>query len=205
MDLTPYVDHLRRELETAAAAGDPRAQDLAGRLTAPLESAARLALLNALSDAADEITRELATGSVEIRLRGLDPGFVVTPPPAPGTGADDGDDGDGDIYATDGPPKAAAAPAEPSVPQPEGDDGGTARITLRVPDHLKPRIEEAATREGLSVNAWLVRAVTAALDPGPRSRDRRGAPGSRPGPGSDPGTGRTQGPRYRQRYTGWVR
>ena len=80
MDLTPYVDTLRRELAVAAEAGGEDARELAERLTAPLESATRLTMLNVLSAAMDEITRELAPGSVDVRLRGLDPDFVVTPP-----------------------------------------------------------------------------------------------------------------------------
>ena len=70
MDLTQYVENLRRELAVAADAGGEDARALAERLTAPLESAVRLTLLDALSAAADEITRELAPGSVELRLRG---------------------------------------------------------------------------------------------------------------------------------------
>ena len=62
--------------------GGDDARALAERLTAPLESAIRLMLLDALSAAADEITRELAPGSVELRLRGGEPDFVVTPAPA---------------------------------------------------------------------------------------------------------------------------
>jgi hypothetical protein len=54
---------------------------LARRSTAALESAVRLMLLDALSAAADEITLELAPGSVEVRLRAGDPDFVVTPAP----------------------------------------------------------------------------------------------------------------------------
>ncbi|MDQ3406278.1 MAG: hypothetical protein M3548_23270, partial [Actinomycetota bacterium] len=81
MDLTPYVDNLRHELAVAADAGGADAKALAERLTAPLESAARLTLLNALSAAADEITRDLAPGSVDVRLHGIDPSFVVTLPP----------------------------------------------------------------------------------------------------------------------------
>ena len=77
MDLTPYVENLRRELAVAAEAGGDEARALAERLTAPLESAVRLTLLDALSAAADEITRELAPGSVELRLRGGEPEFVV--------------------------------------------------------------------------------------------------------------------------------
>lgn len=172
MDLTPYVDTLRRELAVAAAAGGDEARALAERLTAPLESATRLTMLNVLSAATDEITRELAPGSVDVRLRGLDPDFVVTLPPA-GSGA----------------PSEPAAPLEPPAsPAPaEGDEGGTARVNLRLPAHLKARAEEAATREGLSVNAWLVRAVSAAVDGGARPRTAE----------------RTQ--TVGQSFTGWVR
>lgn len=153
MDLTPYVDTLRRELAVAAEAGGDEARELAERLTAPLESAARLTMLNVLSAATDEITRELAPGSVDVRLRGLDPDFVVTPPPIDG-----------------GTSAEPAAPVEPLKTPTDGDEGGTARVNLRLPAHLKARAEEAAAREGLSVNAWLVRAVSAAVDGGTRPR-----------------------------------
>ncbi|MFF8594008.1 hypothetical protein ACF061_21685 [Streptomyces sp. NPDC015220] len=174
MDLTPYVDTLRRELAVAAEAGGEEARELAERLTAPLESATRLTMLHVLSAAMDEITRELAPGSVDVRLRGLDPDFVVTPPPA-GSGS----------------AEVAAAPVEPlRAPAPvpaEGDEGGTARVNLRLPAHLKARAEEAASREGLSVNAWLVRAVSAAVEGGPQPRPAEKT--------------RTIG----QSFTGWVR
>ncbi|MEV6961327.1 hypothetical protein AB0M97_19420 [Streptomyces sp. NPDC051207] len=153
MDLTPYVDNLRRELAVAAEAGGDDARELAERLTAPLESAARLTMLNVLSAATDEITRELAPGSVDVRLRGLDPDFVVTPPPTDG-----------------GTTPEPAAPAESLKAPADTDEGGTARVNLRLPAHLKARAEEAANREGLSVNAWLVRAVAAAVDGGTRPR-----------------------------------
>src|ERR687889_2060577 len=82
MDLTPFVDQLRRDLLTAADAGGEEARALAERLTAPLESSVRLALLSALSQAAEEITGQLAPGTVDVRLRGSDLGFAVTHPPA---------------------------------------------------------------------------------------------------------------------------
>src|SRR5438093_2626423 len=88
MDLTPYVENLRRELAVAAEAGGEEARQLAERLMAPLESAIRLTLLEALSAAADEITRELAPGSAELRLRAGEPEFVVTPAPADEPAAD---------------------------------------------------------------------------------------------------------------------
>ncbi|MEW9552208.1 hypothetical protein [Nonomuraea sp. NPDC050783] len=188
MDLAPYVDRLRRELALAASAGGEEARALAEHLSAAVEAATRLALLEALSAAADEITRDLAPGSVEVRLRGRDPDFVVTPPPGGGPYAEERE--------TIPPP----APSPPPPP-PEADDGGTSRISLRVPEHLKPRIEEAAARDGLSVNAWLVRAVSAVLDPAvldPAVLDSAGPgrrAGGRPAPAPQPG----------KRYSGWVR
>src|ERR671935_667508 len=86
MDLTSYVNNLGREFATLAEAGGPEARALVERLTGSLESAIRMTLLDALSAAADEITRDLAPGSVELRLRGRDPSFVVTPPPAEHSG-----------------------------------------------------------------------------------------------------------------------
>lgn len=164
MDLTPYIDSVRRELVMVAETGSDELRDLAERLWAPLDSVTRLAMLEALSAAADEITGELAPGSVEVRLRGRDPEFVVTPPP-------------GDRPVQDAPPSAPTAPGD-------DEEGGTTRLTLRLPNHLKPGIDEAAARAGLSVNAWLVRAVAAALRPA-----------------AEPGRG---GP-FGQRYSGWVR
>ena len=168
MDLTPYVEQLRAQLAVAAEAGGDDARALADRLTAPLESALRLTLLEALSAAADEITRELAPGSVELRLRGGEPAFAVTPAPADDEPAD-------------------AAPETPPLP-PEGDEGETARINLRLPGQLKAGVERAAGREGLSVNAWLVRLTAAALNR------------------NDPDRRRPQrGGRIGDSYSGWVR
>jgi hypothetical protein len=169
MNLTPYVENLRRELAIAADAGGEDARALAERLTAPLESAIRLMLLDALSAAADEVTRELAPGSVELRLRAGEPDFVVTPAPV------------------DAPDEADSATAPPLAP-PDGDEGATARINLRLPEQLKAGVEQAAGRERLSVNEWLVRLASAAL--------------ARENPGRHPPQ---RGGRLGDAYTGWVR
>jgi hypothetical protein len=169
VDLTPYVENLRRELAVAADAGGEDARALAERLTAPLEPAIRLMLLDALSAAADEITRELAPGSVELRLRAGEPDFAVTPAPAD-------------------EPEEAAPDAQPPIAPPEGDEGATARINLRLPEQLKAGVEQAASRERLSVNAWLVRVAAAAL--------ARDDPDRRPP---------QRGGRIGDAYTGWVR
>jgi len=182
MDLERYVDRLSEQLAIAAAAGGEEARALAERLLAPLDSSVRLMLLDALSAAAAEITRELAPGSVELRLRGGEPEFVVASPRS----------------ALDRP-RADEAPADEVWPAAGSrpvaadmvGDGGLSRVNLRLPDELKSRVEQAADREGLSINAWLVRAAAAAVAAAERSSVE---------------AGREHGAaRGGQRYTGWGR
>jgi hypothetical protein len=175
MDLRPYIDDIHQQLADAAEAGGDEARALAERLAAPLDAAIRLALQDALGAAAEEITCELAPGSVELRIRGRNPEFVVTPPPVDRP-TDDFPEGGDDQGSAPGPLSLGDA-----------EDGGTSRINLRMPDQLKTRVEQAASGEGLSVNTWLVRAASVALDrAGPGRREGRALRGS-------------------GRYTGWVR
>ncbi len=141
MDITPYVDSLRRDLAAAAEAGGAEAKAAAERLSLALDPAMRLALMDALSQAAAEITSELPAGSVDVRLRGREPEFVVDVPTIP-----------------------MAAPTPPGPPPPPGpdeadEDGAVARITLRIPESLKARAEEMAARTGHSLNTWLVTTI----------------------------------------------
>ena len=175
MDLTRYVDNLRQELLLAAEVGDEEARELAGRLMVPLSSAVRLVLLDALSAGADEISRDMAPGSVEIRLRGMEPTFVVTLPPSE-------EGAPAPVAST--PPALFAATPPPAVGR---DEGTLARINFRPPEHLKARVEQAAGRERMSFNAWLVRAVSAMLD----FEDRATQPERRAATGG-------------QHVTGWV-
>jgi hypothetical protein len=172
MDLDRYVEELRGQMMATAEAGGEESRALAERLVPALESSVRLVLLEALSDAASEITVDLAPGSVEVRLRGRQPEIVVTPPPT--------EDAALSRDVTD----VMATPTSAS----EAEDGGTARITLRLPESLKVRLEDAANRQSLSVNSWLVRAVTAAVDPSG-------------GPTRDAGLAPSVG----SRFTGWAR
>jgi hypothetical protein len=160
MELTPYVDDLRRELVLAADAVGEDARLLAERLSAPLESAARLTLLKALSAAADEITRDLAPGRVEVRLRGLDADFIVTPRP---TGQPFEDAAEGSPGTLRGMTVALAVRSQGLS---NVGEGTVSRINFRLPEHLKLQIEQAAGFVGLSVNAWLVLAVAAILESG---------------------------------------
>ncbi len=168
MELAPYVETLHRELSAAAEVAGDDVRRAADRLLASLDASVRLVLIEALGAAAEQITAELAPGSVELRLRGRDPEFVVTAPV---------------------PPEPAAQPPPPAAPSFDADDT-TARISLRLPDGLKARIEEAAGSIGASVNSWLVNELQDAvvkIDQGVSSSERTHA--ARPG----------------KRLTGWVR
>lgn len=153
MDLNSYVGNLGREFATLAETGGEESRALVERLAGSLESAIRMTLLEALSAAADEITRDMAPGSVQLRLRGRDPDFVVTPPSVVVSVAEDD------------------SPAEtPEGPLSIAEDGPTARLNVRLPEQLKAAIDEAAAAEGRSANAWLVRAAFAALQRSDRER-----------------------------------
>src|SRR5262245_846677 len=172
MDLRFHVESLHRQLAAAAALSGEEARVLVERLAAPLDAAIQLALQDVLTAAVEEITTELAPGSIELRLRGRDPEFVVTLPPAPAPA---------DEEPATPTVRSAQAPAE-------GDEGALSRINVRMPDLLNVRVEQAASAEGLSVNAWIVRTAAAALDrthPA-RPQDRRAPQGG-------------------QRFTGWAR
>lgn len=162
MHLDRYVADLRTQLAAAAGTGDAEASAVAERLSVALEAAGRLVLLEALSDAASEITRAMAPGSVDIRLRGRDPEFVVTHAAAP-------EFTDDTTVRSKVPGSPSPSPAEPV------DDTVSARTTLRLPDQLKVRVDRAAAEDGLSVNAWLVRAIAADLEPKNRRAAQREA------------------------------
>lgn len=138
MDITPYVELLRRDLQNAADVGETSSRAVAERLLIALDPSARLALMEALLQAAAEITAEMRQGSVDVRLQGRELTFVV-----------------------EGPSDLAAPPAPPAPPT-EEEDTSLARVTLRLPEAVKKRAEEIAGASGQSLNTWLVNAVRVA-------------------------------------------
>src|SRR3954462_5907632 len=138
MDLSDYVDSLRKALTAAAAAGGEQAREPARRLADTIGPAVRLAVLDALAAMAAEVTAALEGSQVDIRVRGRDPEVVV-------------------VRAEHEPHR------EPADDEPGEDDGSQARISLRLPEQLKTRAEAAAAASGVSLNAWLVRAVATAV------------------------------------------
>ena len=149
MDIGQYVTELQRQLTDTAENGTGETRAVAERIAAGLDAATRIVLLDALSAAAGEITRDLAPGSVDLRLRGREVEFVVT---APGAEAE-----------ADEQPGATV----------DLNDASTSRTTLRLPDALKSQVDDAAAADGLSVNTWLVRAVASALQPKQRRSAQR--------------------------------
>jgi HicB family len=141
MQIEGYVQALREDLARIAAVGDESTARAAELLAVALESSFGRRLQEAVAEAALELTAQLESGRVEVRIAGGDPELVL-------------------VHDESGGP-------EPS------DEAYSARITLRLPDSLKVRVEAAAAREGTSVNTWLVQALQRASEP------RRPSTGSR--------------------------
>ncbi len=145
MDITPYVDSLRRDLLAAAESAGGEARQTAERLGYALDPSARLALMEAISQAAAEITAAMPSGSVDVRLDGRDLDFVVQAP-----------------HASAPPPPLPPPPPTPPAPGEAAIEEGLARITLRMPESVKTKAEDAAAAAGQSLNTWLVNLVRSA-------------------------------------------
>lgn len=151
MDLSPYVNQLREDLVSAAAAGDDQTRRTAAVLGAAIEPAARLAVMSALSDLAAEVTAALPDHVVEVRLDGRDVRVSVTGEP----GAEEST-----------PEEEPEQPAFRGFGPFGGDSGDISRITLRLVEQIKSQAEQAAANEGLSLNSWLAQTVQGALSGG---------------------------------------
>jgi hypothetical protein len=156
MELSPYVEGLRRELGSLTRFASDDVIEVAGKLAEALDSSVRLTLLEVLSAAAAEITTRLDEAVIDVRLNAGEPEFVITTVP-----------------------QHAEQPAEPAQDA-TADDAGTARVTLRLSEALKSRVEAQAAADGLSVNSWLAHAAIRALESGGgRSQKTRSGIGQR--------------------------
>jgi hypothetical protein len=157
MELSQYIEAMHGELASITRVAGEEAARAAEMVAQALDPSVRLTLLEVLSAAAAEITERLDGIVVEVRLTGGEPSFVVQ---AAGP----------DVTDEQGQPVSA-----------EADDAGMARMTLRLSQSLKERVEVAAAADGVSVNAWLALAARQALEgPGGRPpRQSRHRPGQR--------------------------
>lgn len=130
MNIDPYIEKLRGSLRAAAELGGQEGRDAADRVGIALEPAARLAIMEAVTQAAAEISSELPSGSVGVRLAGEGLEFAYH--------------------------RGAESYPEPPAPPSDTDDALTARITLRLPEGVKGRVEECAAAAGVSLNSWIL-------------------------------------------------
>ena len=150
MEAACFVDAIRNELGRLAALGDEHLAVLTERLAVALEGPLVLQLAEAAATLAAEASAQLPGGGLVARFA------------------------DGRVDVLYLPHDEEPPPAEPAPPE-EGDDL-SARITLRLPAGLKERVDRAAAAEGVSTNAWVLRALGEAVAPGgpggPRSWSR---------------------------------
>lgn len=174
MDLHPYVVAVADDLGRATALADDATREIAAKVATAIEPAVRLALVQALSDAAAAITADLDDAVVSVRMEGREPVLDVraTPHPTP---------------TTPHTPQDAGGPQDAEAPE-EAEEAGTARVTVRLPEPLKRRAESQASDAGQSLNTWIVHALRRATD------TRR----------SDPEGGRPPAAHSARQFTGWA-
>jgi predicted HicB family RNase H-like nuclease len=130
-----HIEGIREDLLAAAAALGDEKVTDGFRRLADTIEPSMRLRIDLLAEVALKLNVQLDYGHVEVRMAGREPELVYVDEPA--------------------------AEDEPPAP---GDDL-SARITLRLPDGLKTGLEAAAAREGISANAWIVRALSRALEP----------------------------------------
>ena len=138
------MNGLREDMVRATALADDHTREVAQRLIVAIDPAVRNLLIRTLSEAATEVSAELGDAVIDVTMQGADPSFTVR--------------------------RATATANEPTVVLEPDEDAGSARVSLRLPETLKTRAEQASTRSGQSLNAWLVDAVRTHLNPQPTER-----------------------------------
>ena len=133
MQIEGYVQALREDLVRIAAVGDESTARAAELIAVALESSVGRRLQEALGEAALELSSQLDSGRIEVRVAGGDPELVYI--------------------------------ADEEAPSEQADEAFTARITLRLPESLKNRIEALAASHGLSVNTLIVQVLSRGSEP----------------------------------------
>jgi hypothetical protein len=138
MKMSLVVDGLRSDVISVGELGDDTVAEVADRIAEVLGRSIPSRILDLLSEVAAEVSAELPDGRVEIRVAGDDVDLAYVEDAAAGTADADGE-GDGGDW--------------------DRDRDMSARITLRLSESLKTRVEEGAARQGISVNAFIVRTL----------------------------------------------
>ena len=137
MKMSLVVDGLRSDVISVGELGDDTVAEVADRIAELLGRSVPSRILDLLSEVAAEVSAELPDGRVEIRVAGDDVDLAYVE----------------DVHA-----RPAGARSEGDGDR-ERDRDMSARITLRLSESLKVRVEEGAAREGISVNAFIVRTL----------------------------------------------
>jgi predicted DNA binding CopG/RHH family protein len=134
MQIEGHIQALREDLVRVAALGDEATSRAADLLSVAIEASLARRIQDVLAEAALELNAHLEAEGAHVEVR---------------------------IAGRD--PELVLVREDGSVPEPV-DEAFSARITLRLPESLKQRIESAAGREGASVNTWLVQALQRSLE-----------------------------------------
>jgi hypothetical protein len=155
MELAPIIQGITEDLRRAASVGGDATMRVADLLVSGIDPTLRLHLIEALHSAARELEDSAPGVSIDVRLVGRDPelSLLVASTEEPLSGTDAADLGG---YA----------------------DDDLLRLTIRLPEGLKSRVEQAAAGVGASINSWIVASLARALDaPGaPRPQPGRRMP-----------------------------
>jgi hypothetical protein len=143
MQVESYAQAIRDDLARIAAVGDENTARVGELLAGALDASLGRRLQEALTEAAFELSQQLPEGHVEVRVSGGDPELVYV------------------------------AGESPAVATEAGDEVLSARITLRISETLKSRVEEAAASGGLSLNSWIVRALGRSVETRPTGTHAR--------------------------------
>jgi HicB family len=149
MRMSLVVDGLRSDVVAVGELGDETVAVVAERIADVLGRSVPGRILDLLSDAAAELTATLPGGRVDIRVAGDDVEMTY-------------------VEAEPGP---SAAPTNDG-------DAQSARISLRLGEGLKSRLEEGAASGGVSVNTFIVHMLERGLSDS-RSRSRGNRVGNR--------------------------
>jgi hypothetical protein len=153
MELRPVIEGITEDLRRAASVGGDEAVRVAEILVSGMDPTLRLHLIEALHTAAHELEESAPGTAVEIRLVGRDPVLSLAVAAKPAEEADDADPGSGlGGYA----------------------DDELLRLTIRLPEGLKARVEQAASAAGASINSWIVAALARSMDAPFASRTQPG-------------------------------
>lgn len=148
MELDKYTASLRSDLLAAAALGDEHTRQTADALGNAAQASARLMLLEAMSEFADELSARIDGHSIHVKLSGNTASAEVVR----------------DTIADEvSPGNDSTSHVGEEYPTMEDVTGEMRRVTLRMVEHVKERAEEAASMNGISLNSWLSRAVQDAL------------------------------------------